>query len=863
VLARQLQWMDAETHVRTLFQDLTYGLRQLRKSPGFTTVGILTLALGIGANTAIFTLVHAIMLQPLPVKDAGSLYRVGSPDVDCCVTGGLQGIWDAYSYPLYQRVLEGTPEFQTLAAFQAGGTRLSVRRSGENGPARPLRSEYVSGNYFPLFGIQAAAGRLIVPSDDQPNAAPVAVMSHRTWQNYFASDPSIVGATFKLNGVPFTVIGIGPTGFYGDRLSDSPADFWLPIATEPLVAGPSTMLKSPDLHWLYLMGRLQPGASPQAVQQKVSIELQQWLNSGEGATTVADNDRSQIPKQKTMMLPAAAGVNNLAHDSEKLLQVLTAAAGLVLLIACANVANLLLARGAARKVQTSVRLALGAGRWRLVRQLLTESVLLSLLGGLAGVVLAFLGTRGILALAFRGSDVIPIDPHPSTPILLFSLALSLLTGIVFGVAPAWISSHADPAEALRGAVRTTSHGATFYQKMLVVAQAALSLVLVSGAILLVQSLQKLEHQNFGFQTDHRYVVHVGHAFDGYSLEKLGAAYTQLQQKLNAIPGVITASYSLYSPMGGDNWSGPIYIPGRAHDAAAHGDYGSWLRVGPNYFQTVGTSLLRGRTINEQDTPNSARVAVVNERFAKKFFPNQDPIGKRFGGQPEHAGVYEIVGVVEDAKYQDTHGPAYPTYFLPFLQMLAFDNPADNAGQIRSQLMRTIELHVAGTPENLESTVRRTLSEIDPDMAVVRVTRLDEELENNFNQERLMARLTSLFGVLALTLAAIGLYGVTAYTVERRTREIGVRVAVGANRANVVAMVLRGAFTQVAIGLVLGIALALAAGRLISSQLFEIKGYDPLALAGAALLLALFALVAGLVPARRAASIDPVSALRVE
>ena len=855
--------MDAETHVRTLFQDLTYGLRQLRKSPGFTTVAILTLALGIGANTAIFTLVHAIMLQPLPVKDPASLNRVGSPDVSCCVTGGLQDIWDVYSYPLYKRVLEGTPEFQTLAAFQAGGTRLSVRRSGENGPPRPLRSEYVSGNYFSLFGLQAAAGRLIVPSDDQPNAVAVAVMSHRAWQNYFASDPSIVGATFKLNGVPFTVIGIGPAGFYGDRLSDSPADFWLPLATESLVAGPATMLKSPDIHWLYLMGRLQPGASSQAVQQKVSIELQQWLNSGEGATTVGDNDRSQIAKQKTMMLPAAAGVNNLAHDSEKLLQVLTAAAGLVLLIACANVANLLLARGAARKIQTSLRLALGAGRWRLVRQLLTESVLLSVLGGMAGVVLAFLGTRSILALAFRGSDVIPIDPHPSIPVLLFSLALSLLTGIVFGVAPAWISSHANPAEALRGTARTTSHGATFYQKALVVAQAALSLVLVSGAILLVQSLQKLEHQNFGFQTDHRYVVHVGHAFDGYSLEKLGVTYSELQQKLSAIPGVITASYSLYSPMGGDNWSGPVYIPGRTHDSGEHGDYASWLRIGPTYFQTVGTRLIRGRAIGEQDTPTSTRVAVVNERFAKKFFPNQDPIGKRFGGQSEHVGAYEIVGVVEDAKYQDTHGPAYATYFLPFLQTLQYDNPADNAGQMRSELMRTVELHVNGAPENLESTLRRALAEVDPEMTVIRVTSFGEDLDNNFNQERLMARLTSLFGILALSLAAIGLYGVTAYGVERRTREIGVRVAVGANRANVVAMILRGAFTQVAIGLVLGIVLALAAGRLMSSQLFEVKAYDPLALAGAALLLAIFALVAGLVPARRAATIDPVSALRVE
>ena len=426
-----------------------------------------------------------------------------------------------------------------------------------------------------------------------------------------------------------------------------------------------------------------------------------------------------------------------------------------------------------------------------------------------------------------------------------------------------MTSHADPAEALRGSTRSTTHGASFSQKSLVVVQAALSLVLVSGAILLVQSLQKLEHQNFGFQTDHRYMVHVGRAFNDYSLEKLAGAYRNLEEKLSAIPGVITASYSLYSPMGGDNWSGPVYVPGREHNSAQGGDYSSWLRIGPNYFQTIGTRPIRGRTIGEQDTPTSPLVAVVNERFAKKFFPNEDPIGKHFGGQPEHNTSFEIVGVVEDTKYQDTHGPAYSTYFLPFLQTIHYDNSADNAGATRSQSMRTIELHVAGNPENLESTVRRVLADIDPDMTVVRVVSFSEDVSDNLNQERLLARLTSLFGVLALSLAAIGLYGVTAYTVERRTREIGVRVAVGANRANVIAMVLRGAFRQVAIGLVVGLILAVAAGRLMESQLFEVTGHNPMALIGAALLLALFAVIAGLIPARRAASINPVSALRVE
>jgi len=851
--------------MRSTLQDLSYGLRQLRRAPGFTLVAIITLALGIGANTSIFTLVHAILLQPLPVKDPGSLYRLGNThDVGCCVSGGFQGGWDIYSYALYQHIQKNTPEFQDLAALQAASTRLSVRRAGETGPARSMLSEYVSGNYFSMFGLRAAAGRLLLPSDDQPTAAPVAIMSHRAWESDFASDPSVVGAPIIVDGNPITVIGIAPAGFYGDRLTDSPPDFWLPLSAEPLVAGATSMLHSPNLHWLFVIGRLKPGASPAKVEQKVTPELQQWLSSPEGTSTVGDNERNAIPKQWTHLVPAAGGVNDMASDSEKLLRLLMAASGLVLLIACANIANLLLARGAARKAQISVRLALGARRARLVRQLLTESVLLSIFGGLVGLVLAYAGTRSIIAIAFRGSEFIPIDPHPSTPVLLFSFVLSLVTGILFGAAPAWVGSHADPAEALQGSARSTTHGATLSQKILVIVQAALSLVLVSGAILLAQSLQKLEHQNFGFQTDHRYIVQIAHDFDGYSIEKLSGAYRELHQKLTTIPGVITASYSMYSPLEHMNWSGPVYLPGRSHDNSDDSqDHASWLRIGPDYFQTIGTRLIRGRTIGEQDTPTSAHVAVVSANFANKFFPGEDPIGKRFGGDPDHVDAWEIVGVVEDAKYLDSHHPARKTYYLPFLQTLHYKDPADEAGQRRSNEVRTLELHVAGAPENLESMVRTRLAELDPNASVIRMTPFGEQVSEYFNQERLLARLTGLFGLLALTLAAIGLYGVTMYSVERRTREIGVRVAVGADRSNIVVMVLRGAFLQVEIGLAAGVILALIAGRLMSSLLFEVKSYNPVALCGAGVFLAISALIAALLPARRAATLDPMQALRVE
>jgi predicted permease len=848
----------------TLLKDLHYALRQMRKSPGFTLVAIITLALGIGANAAIFTLVHAILLQPLPVKDPSALFRLGSHDVNCCVTSGFQDEWDLYSYALYQQLKKQTPGLEDMAAMRAGIWNISARQVGDNNAPLPMHDEYVSGNYFALFGVRPALGRLLSPADDQTNAEPVAVMSYRAWQNSFGADPSIVGSTVAIDGVHVTIVGVAPQEFFGDRLTETPPDFWLPLAIEPAMRGEMSFLNHADLHWLYVMGRLKSGVSPAQVQSKVTVELQQWLSSTEGASTIKDGDPNRIAKQKILMLPSAGGVGEMARDTEKGLRLLMALSGLVLLIACANIANLLLARGTARKLQASVRLALGARRGRLVRQMLTESVSLAVLGGAAGLVVAYLATHSILAIAFRGSDFIPINPTPSMTVMLFSFALSLVTGVVFGVAPAWIGSHADPAEALRGAGRSTTHGASFPQKVLVVVQAALSLVLVSGAVLTVQSLRKLEHQNFGFQSEERYIIHVDHAFAGLPPEQLAGRYRELEEKLRSISGVITASYSLYSPLGGDNWNTAVYLPGRAHNSGEHGDYSSWLRVGPDYFATIGTRLLRGRAINEQDTPASLPVAVVNEKFAKKFFKNEDPIGKHFGSnEATHTSDFEIVGVVEDAKYQNTHGEARATYFLPYLQNVQYSEPSVNSGQVSSQRIQSIQLHVAGAPQNLESMVRRTLQQLDPNLTVIRVTSFGEQKSEAFNQERLLARLTTLFGLLALTLAAVGLYGVTAYSVEQRTREIGIRVAVGASRANVVEMILKGAFGQVVVGLAIGIPLALLSGWLISSQLYEVKGYDPLALGLAALLLVVCALIAGVIPARRAAWIEPMQALRTE
>ncbi|HET7214961.1 MAG TPA: ABC transporter permease, partial [Terriglobia bacterium] len=651
-----LPWLES------FLQDLRYGFRQLRRNPGFTTVAVLTLALGIGANTAIFTLVDAIMLKSLPVVNPGDLYRLGDAN-NCCVLGGMQDSWDLYSDDLYKQLRDHTPEFSQVAAFQARLTNLSVRRRGTSGPAEPYMGEFVSGNYFSMFGISAYAGRAITPADDQPNAPPAAVMDYRTWQTHFGSDTSVIGSTFVINMIPFTIVGIAPPGFFGDTLRSDPPDFWLPLATEPVLNGQNSILRNPSLNWLHAIGRLKPGDRPAAVQTEITTELQRWLSAQPDLTAY---DRTQLSKQHVVIKPGGKGIASMqdqAHDGLRLLMII---AGLVLLIACANLANLLLARGAALRGETAVRVALGAPRSRLIRQILTESALLAVIGGVAGLLVAYLGTRTLLLIAFRGAHYVPIDASPSPLVLGFAFLLSLVTGVIFGGAPAWVMSHSDPAEALHGAGRSTRDRSSLPQKSLVVIQVALSIVLLIGAGLLTESLRNLENQNFGFEPEGRLIVRVNPALAGYKPDQLHGLYQQLDQQLSQIPGVISASYSGYSPMQGDNWGFDFHILGRPPEER---DGASFDCVGPHYFDTIGTRLLRGRLIGEQDTAASPRVAVVNQAFAKKFFPRQDPIGQHFGmGDPNHAGDMEIVGVVQDAKYQSAQEPPYPTFFMPFFQM---------------------------------------------------------------------------------------------------------------------------------------------------------------------------------------------------
>ena len=844
--------------------DIKFALRQFAKAPGFAATVILTIALGIGANTAIFTLVHAILLKSLPVANPASLYRVGDLD-DCCVNGGFindNGDFDLFSYDLYRHIQDNTPEFEQLAAFQSGQNLMSVRVG--NNMAKSERTEYVSGNYFSTFGVGAYAGRMLQSSDDVPGAAPAAVISYAAWQASHAADPGVVGSTFYIQSHPVTIVGIAPPGFFGDRINDNPPAFWIPLNIEPVLEGETTLLKVAESNWLYALGRLKPGVAPKALEAKISNTLRQWLVT-QPAYTQNGGDK-EIPKQHVVLTPGGGGIQNLQQETGDGLRLLTWISALVLLVACANIANLLLARGAARRAETSIRTALGAARSVLIGQSLTESVLLAVAGGVIGIGIAYLGAHMILNLAFPEATQMPIHASPSPVILGFAFLLSLGTGVIFGIVPAWISSHADPAEALRGLNRSTGDRSLLPQKALIVLQGALSLVLLVGAGLMTQTLRNLEHQQFGIATANRYVIH----FDtggGYNVQTIGALNQRLEEEFKALPGVKNAGLALYSALEGNNWGESVFVEGRPAPGPEENHGSSWDRVSPQFFQTIGQPVIRGRGFTDQDTATSQMVAVVNQAFVKKFFPKEDPIGRHFGVfDQKYATNFEIVGIVADAKYNNPRDPYRPMYFRPMTQMnrnITASERSSFMAESRSLYPNSITVQYAGDAASLESLARRTLASINPDLTIVSFKSLDYQVADNFNGERLISRLTELFGLLALALASVGLYGITAYSVARRTNEIGVRMALGANRSHVLALVMSRALLLVAVGLGIGIPVALLGGRLVRTQLYGVSAYDPLTLAGAVLVLSASAALAGFIPARRAASIEPMNALRQE
>src|SRR5579884_3544535 len=846
--------------------DLRYTIRQFRMSPVFTTAAVLTLALGIGGTTAIFTLIHAVMLRSLPVSDPARLYRIGDGD-DCCVEGGPQDRWGMFSYPLYERLKTEVPEFEAITAFQAGGARFGVRRQGVETAARPLRSEYVTGSYFSTLGIGAFGGRVFTEDDDRPGAAPVVVISHHLWQSTYGSDPSIVGSTFIVEGHPFTVIGVAPPGFFGETLRSDPPDMWVPLQQEPLLAGDGSILKQPISAWLRVIGRLRPGATINGMAPRLTGVLRQWMqhDSGYPANWMPDIIR-MLPRQTIAVVPAGAGVAVMKEEYGRSLNILLAVCGLVLLIACANVANLLLARAVARRAQTAVRLAVGATRRQIVTQALIESVLLAIAGGVAGLAVAVGAAKLLLALAFRSVHFLPVNTEPSLVVLAFAFALALLTGIIFGAAPAWFATRTDPVEALRGAGRSTSDQSSFARKALLILQATLSIVLVAGATMLGRSLNKLEHQDFGYRLANRVVVSINRPPATYTQPQLASLYRQIEQRLDNLPGVQGSGLALYNPLT-DNWGELVLLAGHPAPKMSEEAGSSWDRVSANYLQNFGIALLRGRNFTAADNENTAPVAIVNEAFVKRFFKHgEDPLNQHFGlDLPENANTFQIVGIVRDAKFAGfgLRRPARPMFYVPLAQNVNYKNSLMQRVELQSHLIGGIMLVTSLSPGVLEPQLTRVLASVDPNLTINSVRTMQQQVARTFDQERAVAWLAGLFGIVALLLAAVGLYGVTAYTVAQRTNEIGIRMALGADRAKVVALVLRGAFQRVLAGLALGLPLAVAAGRLISAQLYGVSFWDPFALIAAAVSLTVCAVLAAFIPANRAASISPMNALRNE
>jgi putative ABC transport system permease protein len=856
---------DAVLELDGLWRDLRHAIRQLRRSPAFTAAAVITLALGIGATTAIFTLVQQVMLKSLPVTKPQELWRIGDK-MHCCTWGGYTqaGDFTLFSWDLYQNFRLHTSGFADLTAFQAGNLTLGVRPAGTSQQTEPRSGQFVSGNFFRTLGVGSWIGRVLADSDDQQNASPVAVMSYQVWKEKYGSNPSVVGATYQINGHPFTVIGVATPGFYGTSLKGwGMPDFWLPLATEPLLNGTTALIKIPSQSWLNLIGRIQPEANPESIEAQLRVELHQWQ-----AAHVTDMTPSakEIWQQQTLYLtPGGAGVAEMRAQYEDGLKLLMAAAGCVLLVVCANLANLLLARGLRNRQQIAVRVALGASRHRLVRKALVESVTLALLGGGLGIGVACMGTSLMLHLAFPVKNTyVPIQAVPSLPMLFFTLAVAAATGILFGIGPAWMTSHAEPIEALRGANRSVG-GRSRFQKALVVAQASISLVLLSTAALLGQSLRNLEHQNFGFDMNGRYVAWINPKLGDYKLEQLNPLFRHIQERMGAIPGVKSVSVALYAPMSGMAWNAGIRVQGKPEPGPRDDNGASWVRVTPGFFSTLGNPIRMGRPIAEDDTAATQRVAVINEAFAKKFIKGENPIGRHFGStRSKYAGMYTVIGVAADMRYitWGLKDPTRPMFYVPEAQTGNYD-PSEMADEIATHYLNNIVLWAPGNQEGLEDQVRKALREIDPDLVLSSVDSYPYLLETDFAQQNMISTLTLLFGALGLVLAAVGLFGVTAYSVEQRTGEIGVRMALGADRAKVVQMVLRGAFLQVGIGLAIGIPAAIGMGWIITSQLFGVQPWDPTVLAFATLLLLVAAFLAGSIPAQRAASINPMQALRTE
>ncbi len=873
-----------ESCLESCAHDLRIGIRSLLKSPGFTAVALLSLALGIGGNTAMFTLIHQVLLRDLPVRDPQQLVAFGD-SVYGGVAGGIElGDFGGYFPWDFAKQLEANPgPFQAIASYGSFSNKVSVRlTTGASASAAILApATLVSGDYFSVLGAQALIGRTILPSDDSvPGSGAVAVVSYRFWQQSLSADPAIVGKTIAINGTPFEVVGVMPAAFHGFKLELETSDLWAPMSMQPTVLQqPSMLLPHSGLYFLHIFGRLRTAAS----NKSAFAEGQNWLNQQVRSATLANEGskvtperRAEINRLTVPLVPAANGVSLVRSQYGDSLQILMAVVGLVLLIACANLANFLLARATTRQREIATRLALGSSRARIVRQTLTETLLLSITGGVLGLGLAFLATRALIAFVNQGSGDIALSPTPDMTVVFFTLGVSLLASVLFGLAPAVMAARIGNHGSLNTATRTAQGGgggiSRFWPKMLVTGQVTLSLLLLVGAGLLLRTLRNLENQDYGFERTHLLLADFGEKLAGYEPHRVPALHQQLLERLSAIPGVRSAALSATPPVSNGAWSSNIEPQG--YTPAPKEDMVSLLnRVSGQYFETAGIAIVAGRPINAADTASSLKVAVINETIAKKFFPHGDAIGRNVKiGIDSVAGPWQIVGIARDTKSQNPRNtdPIRMTY-IPLAQIEPYmpeDKSKDAAKPVvreenQDRYANMILVRTTGDPAKVTADLRAAVAGIDPNLPILRITTIQEQVSNLIASDELISSLTAAFSLLALLLVAIGLYGVMSYNVAQRTTEIGVRLALGARAETVLWMVLRESLILLAIGLGLGLPLALVATRSIQHQLFGLSAMDPMTFAVAVLVISGITVVATFLPARRAANTDPLVALRYE